>query len=73
MLQDSKKAISIEHNNLTLKRDCRHEVNVFDSRDSRTIDKEEYKRLNNRIVESIFTTYEYDDSYSHYLINDRPK
>ena len=70
LLQDSKKAISIEHNNLTLRRDCRHEVNVFDSP---TIDKEEYKRLNDRIVESIFTTYEYDDSYSHYLINDRPK
>jgi len=70
LLQDSKKAISIEHNNLTLRRDCRHEVNVFDSP---TIDKEEYKRLNDRIVESIFTTYGYNDSYSYYLIHDRPK
>jgi len=70
LLQDSKKAISIEHNNLTLRRDCRHEVNVFDSP---TIDKEEYKRLNDRIVESIFTTYGYNDPYSYYLIHDRPK
>ena len=70
LLQDSKKAISIDHNNLTLKRDCRHEVNVFDSP---TIDKKEYKRLNDRIVESIFTTYGYNDSYSYYLIHDRPK
>ena len=70
LLQDSKKAISIEHNNLTLRRDCRHEVNIFDSP---TIDKEEYKRLNDRIVESIFTTYGYNDPYSYYLIHDRPK
>jgi hypothetical protein len=70
LLQDSKKAISIEHNNLTLRRDCRHEVNIFDSP---TIDKEEYKRLNDRIVESIFTTYGYKDPYSYYLIHDRPK
>jgi TorA maturation chaperone TorD len=70
LLQDSKKAISIEHNNLTLRRDCRHEVNVFDSP---TIDKKEYKRLNDRIIESIFTTYGYNDPYSYYLIHDRPK
>ena len=70
LLQDSKKAINIEHNNLTLRRDCRHEVNVFDSP---TIDKKEYKRLNDRIIESIFTTYGYNDPYSYYLIHDRPK
>ena len=70
LLQDSKKAISIEHNNLTLRRDCRHEVNVFDSP---AIDKKEYKRLNDRIIESIFTTYGYNDPYSYYLIQDRPK
>ena len=70
LLQDSKKTISIEHNNLTLRRDCRHEVNIFDSP---TIDKEEYKRLNDRIVESIFTTYGYNDPYSYYLIHERPK
>ena len=70
LLRDSKKAISIEHNNLTLRRDCRHEVNVFDSP---AIDKKEYKRLNDRIVESIFTTYGYNDPYSYYLIQDRPK
>ena len=62
--------MSIEHNNLTLRRDCRHEVNVFDSP---AIDKKEYKRLNDRIIESIFTTYGYNDPYSYYLIQDRPK
>ena len=66
LLAVSKKEVDIKHNNLTLRRDCRHEVRVFDESDD--IDKSEYKRLLHNTVEYIFTYYIFkDDTYSEYL------
>jgi len=65
LLEVSKKETHINDNNLTLKRDCRHEVNVFDMLND---NKTEYKRLLHGTVENIFTYYIFqDDTYFEYL------
>lgn len=54
----SKKEMDNKHTNLTLRRDCRHEVRVFDELDD---NKSEYKRLLHNTVEYIFTYYIFQD------------
>ena len=54
----SKKEMDNKHSNLTLRRDCRHEVRVFDELDD---NKSEYKRLLHNTVEYIFTYYIFQD------------
>ena len=45
LLEESKKALDLEHKNLTLRRDCRHEVRVFVND---VISMKEYRRLKRR-------------------------
>lgn len=67
LLGDSKKALDIEHSNLTLQRDCRHEVRIFIENED--ITRKEYIGLKEETVENIFTTFRFrDDSYSDYLM-----
>jgi len=66
LLTASKKAVDVKHNDLTLRRDCRHEVRVFDTD---VINKTEYKRLLHGTVEYIFTYYIFkDDTYLDYIM-----
>jgi hypothetical protein len=66
LLEDSKKAIDINHNNLTLRRDCRHEVRIFIENEN--ITRKEYIRLKEETVENIFTTFRFrEDKYLDYL------
>tara|TARA_B110000003_G_scaffold121858_1_gene124289 strand:- start:1148 stop:1699 length:552 start_codon:yes stop_codon:yes gene_type:complete len=58
LLTVSKKEMDNKHSNLTLRRDCRHEVRVFDELDD---NKSEYKRLLHNTVEYIFTYYIFQD------------
>jgi competence protein ComGC len=67
LLKESKKAIDIKHNNLTLQRDCRHEVRIFIENED--ITRKEYIRLKEETVENIFTTFRFrEDTYLDYLI-----
>ena len=58
LLDVSKKEMNNKHPNLTLRRDCRHEVRVFDQLDD---NKSEYKRLLHNTVEYMFTYYIFQD------------
>ena len=67
LLQVSKKEIDIKHNNLTLRRDCRHEVRLFIENES--ISRKEYIRLKEETVEYVFDTFRFrDDKYNDYLL-----
>ncbi len=64
LLDVSKKEMNNKHPNLTLRRDCRHEVRVFDQLDG---NKSEYKRLLHNTVEYMFTYYIFkDDNIDEY-------
>jgi|TARA_B100000315_G_scaffold95740_1_gene87906 hypothetical protein len=65
LLEDSKKSIDLEHNNLTLRRDCRHEVRLF--LENEAINTREYINLKQKTVEYIFTNYAFDIKYMDYL------
>ena len=65
LLEDSKKSIDLEHNNLTLRRDCRHEVRLF--LENEAINTREYINLKQKTVEYIFTNYPFDIKYIDYL------
>ena len=58
LLVISQKENDSNHPNLTLRRDCRHEVRIFDELDD---NKSEYKRLLHNTVENIFTYYIFQD------------
>jgi hypothetical protein len=58
LLVISQKETDSKHPNLTLRRDCRHEVRIFDELDD---NKSEYKRLLHNTVENIFTYYIFQD------------
>ena len=67
LLQVSKKEMDIKHNNLTLRRDCRHEVRLFIENES--ISRKEYIRLKEETVEYVFDTFRFrDDKYNDYLL-----
>jgi len=65
LLDVSKKEMNNKNSNLTLRRDCRHEVRVFDQLGNNN--KLEYKRLLHNTVEYMFTHYIYkDDNIDEY-------
>ena len=67
LLQVSKKEMNIKHSNLTLRRDCRHEVRLFIENES--ISRKEYIRLKEETVEYVFDTFRFrDDKYNDYLL-----
>ena len=67
LLQVSKKEMDIKHSNLTLRRDCRHEVRLFIENES--ISRKEYIRLKEETVEYVFDTFRFrDDKYNDYLL-----
>ena len=66
LLQVSKKEMDIKHKNLSLRRDCRHEVRLFIENES--ISRKEYIRLKEETVEYVFDTFRFrDDKYVDYL------
>ena len=66
LLEVSKKEVDIRHNNLTLQRDCRHEVRLFFENES--ISSKEYIRLHEDTVQHIFDTFRFrEDNYLDYL------
>ena len=66
LLQVSKKEMDIKHKNLSLRRDCRHEVRLFIENES--ISRKEYIRLKEETVEYVFDTFRFrDDKYADYL------